>query len=315
MKILITGVSGFVGRCLAVELARDANVQIVGTYLHNRPSDDFPGRSVKIDISDSEEVSALIKETAPDEIYHLSAISFMPDAEKDRSRAFGINVTGGLNLLEAVSKHAPNAKVLYTSTSEVYGKVAPSENPLVESRNPAPATFYAASKQCLELICQQYAQKPGLHIVIARPFNHIGPGQSEKFAAPAFAMQIARIEAGLMEPVITTGNLDAERDFSDVRDVVRAYPAMLRQGEKGGVYNVCSGVPTKVGAILQILREMSTVINIAHELDPDRMRPSENPKISGSFEKLTSLTGWSPSIKLETTLSDLLDECRGKIAG
>ncbi|MBI4665460.1 MAG: GDP-mannose 4,6-dehydratase [Nitrospinae bacterium] len=313
MRALITGVSGFVGAHLARLLAREPGTEVFGVYRDNPPASTVPGRHFKVSLENPEEVAGLIKEVAPDGIYHLAAVSFPGDAALDRVNAYKSNFMTGVNLLEAAATHSPKVRFLYTSSSEVYGLVRPEENPLAETREARPVSAYAVSKYCLELVCRQYAANPGLAVMIARPFNHTGPGQRGKFVAPEFAMQIARIEAGKAEPVIRTGNLDSQRDFTDARDVVEAYVKILRQGERGETYNVCSGGAVTVEWIYKTLVGLSQTPQIRHELDMGKARPSENPAIFGSREKLEKLCGWRPAIPLERTLRDLLEDCRRRV--
>jgi len=320
MKILITGAGGFVGKILAHAMARSKEAEIFGTYRSSSPGDDFPGRLVKVSLDDYGQTYSAISDIRPDQVYHLAAVSFMPDAVNDRMSAYRSNVNGVLNLLESLASLAPRSKTLLASSSEVYGRVDPAENPISENRPADPVNAYSTSKHCAEAIARQYAHSPGLHVVIARPFNHTGPGQDTRFVAPAFASQVARIEAGLEEPVIWTGSLDAERDFCDVRDVAAVYPLILAKGETGGVYHVCSGRPVKIKWILDTLLGLSTRRGLRSELDPARSRPSENPIVFGDVSKTFQLTRWTPQIPMDKTLRDLLESfrssvSRGKITG
>lgn len=310
MRVLITGASGFAGKHLLHKLNRDSDAELFGGYFFDKPADDLPVKHFSLDLTDNDDVRKHVARIAPDEVYHLAGISFPPDAEKDRMAAFAVNIGGGLNLLEALAESAPKAKIVIVSSSEVYGKILPEELPLVESRPPAPGNIYAATKLCLETMSNQYCQNPGLDIRIARPFNHIGPGQGIKFVASDFATQIAKIEAGQASPVITTGNLDVARDFTDVRDVVAGYTDIMRHGKKGEIYHVCSEKTVTIKTVLDILLKLSTVADIVHEYDPTRMRPSENSVICGSAAKLENLAGWVPSRSLESTLADILDDRR-----
>ncbi|MBF0291849.1 MAG: GDP-mannose 4,6-dehydratase [Nitrospinae bacterium] len=313
-KILVTGATGFVGGHLITLLSREGGNEIVGTYHSTAPSASSPASYVKVSLDDYSAVEDLIRDTAPDEIYHLAAISAPGDANSRRLDAYRINTQVGLFLLEAVARVRPEARMLCVSSSEVYGKVEPGENPVTENKPAKPKGAYAVSKLMLETVCAQYAASPGIHVVVARPFNHTGPGQGEKFVAPSFAMQMARVEAGLMEPVIKTGDLSPHRDFADVRDVVRAYPAMLRQGAPGEVYNVSSGRPVSINGIYETLLGFCGSKNIRRETDTERMRPAENALVFGSSEKLCAITGWKPSIPLAKTLEDLMDDCRRRVA-
>jgi len=310
MKILITGASGFVGRHLAQLLARSGAGELFGTYRTTEPPAGAAFIPRRLDLGDFDDTLALVRDLRPDRVYHLAAMSFPPAAGNDRLAAYDSNFQATLHLLEALAREAPNSRTLLVSSAEVYGKVDPAENPVSETRQPEPRTAYSASKQCAEIAARQFAAQPGLKVVIARPFNHTGPGQNEKFVAPAFAMQIARIEQGLQEPVVVTGNLDAERDFLDVRDVVAAYPSLLERGSPGEAYNICSGKPTGIGRILEMLLAMSGKPGAATAIDPARQRPSENPRVYGDNTKLFRLAGWAPSLPLERTLFDLLSVCR-----
>lgn len=313
-KILVTGATGFVGGHLIALLSREDGNEIVGTYLSTPPSAPSSVSYVKLSLDDYSAVEKLIRDTAPDEIYHLAAISAPGDANSRRLDAYRINTQAGLFLLEAVARVMPQAKVLCVSSSEVYGKVEPGENPVTENKPAKPKGAYAVSKLMLETVCAQYAASPGIHVVVARPFNHTGPGQGEKFVAPSFAMQMARVEAGLREAVIKTGDLSSQRDFADVRDVVKAYPAMLRMGVPGEVYNVSSGRPVSINHIYETLLGFCASKNIRRETDESRMRPAENALVFGSSEKLYAVTGWKPSIPLAKTLEDLMDDCRRRVA-
>jgi GDP-4-dehydro-6-deoxy-D-mannose reductase len=313
-KVLVTGAMGFVGRHLVELLSREEGNDVVGTYHIAQPSGPSPVSYVKVSLDDYSAVEGLIRDTAPDEIYHLAAIAAPEDANLRRLDAYRINTQAGLFLLEAVAKLLPEAKVLCVSSSDVYGKVAAGENPVTESKTPKPKGAYAVSKLMLEMVCAQYAASQGIHVVVARPFNHTGPGQGEKFVAPSFAMQMARVEAGLSGPVIKTGDLSPQRDFTDVRDVVRAYPAMLRGGSTGEVYNVSSGRAVSINMIFDTLLGFCASKNIRREIAEGRMRISENPLVSGSSEKLFAVTGWLPAIPLVKTLEDLMEDCRRRVA-
>ena len=310
-KILVTGASGFAGRHLVEHLSRkEKDSRIFGTCHNNILESSSSVEYVKLALENYSDTEAVVADIKPDEVYHLAAVSFMPDAVADRLGTYRANVDGGVCLLEALAVHAPACRILYTSSSDAYGKIDPAENPIRETHPLNPENTYSATKVIMEVICSQYSRKPGLDIVIARPFNHTGPGQSEKFVAPAFAMQIARIEAGLSEPVIMTGGLDVQRDFTDVRDVVVAYAELMRLGERGGVYNVCSGRAVGVEWILNTLLGLSIQPEVRHKIAPSRKRSSENKVIYGSNEALRKLTGWRPAIALEKTLADLLEDCR-----
>lgn len=297
------------GRILADWLAQEGKAELFGAYHNQKPDFDFPLSSFKLDIGNFDDIKSVIAEVQPDEVYHLAGISFISEAIASPIVTYNTNTSGTLNLLEAIAKNASGARVLIVSSSDVYGGVAFSDNPLPESQQAEPHNVYAVSKRCAELIARQFAND-GVHVVIARPFNHTGPGQNERFVAPAFAFQIARIEARLQAPLLTTGALDAERDFCDARDVAEAYPLLLRTADSGSVYNVCSGEPVKIKKILDTLLSLSTHDSIEHRLDVSRSSHGANNVVYGDGSALHKLTGWRPEIPIEKTLADLLDFCR-----
>jgi nucleoside-diphosphate-sugar epimerase len=221
---------------------------------------------------------------------------------------------GTLNLLQAVKNYSADTRVLYVSSSEVYGATNSAGEAHDETSPLAPGNPYAASKAAADLMAQQYARN-GLDVIVARPFNHTGPGQLPSFALPAFAKQIALIESGQQEPVISVGNLEVERDFLDVRDVVAAYSALISASDvqPGGVYNVCSGEARNLKKVLHRMIEISGT-HVEIEVDPEKFRPSDAPVIFGANARLKSLTGWQPSIDWEGTLRDLLDDARRRLS-
>jgi len=298
-----------VGQILARQLASDKKTELFGTYHNHKPCFDFPLSLFKLDIGNFDDVESLVAEVQPDEVYHLAGVSFISEAIANPIYTYNTNTSGPLNLLEAIARKTSGVKTLIISSSDVYGAVAPSDNPVKESQRIEPHNVYSTSKRCAELVAGQYVNN-GAHVVIARPFNHTGPRQDEQFVAPAFAFQIARIEAGLQEPVVTTGSLDAKRDVCDARDVARAYILLMRSADSGSVYNVCSGRPVKIKKILDILFSLSTHDSIEHRLDISRSSHGDNNIVYGDGSALYKLAGWKPQIPLEKTLADLLDYCR-----
>ncbi|MBI2566915.1 MAG: GDP-mannose 4,6-dehydratase [Candidatus Schekmanbacteria bacterium] len=307
-RALVTGAAGFVGRHLCRELAA-RGVIVHGT---RRP---HPGQSVAMveaamlheaEISDRERLTAILREVEPTEIYHLAGLADVGAAWRQREQTYRVNVWGCLELLEAiVTIGMTNASLLVVGSSEEYGTVPAEEQPIHEDRPLAPRSPYGASKACQEILACQYARAFGLGVLVARPFNHAGPGQQTGFVCSDFARQIAAIELGLEEAPLRVGNLSAQRDFTDVRDVVRAYADLIEKGRPGVAYNVCSGRPVPIEDILGILRE-SAHQRIAVARDSERMRPSDTPIFVGSSERLQRDTGWSPQIALEQTLRDVL---------
>jgi GDP-4-dehydro-6-deoxy-D-mannose reductase len=255
-------------------------------------------------------VLSLLKEVRPDRIVHLAARSSVADSLRDPWGTFAVNAGGTVSLLEAAAAAAPEARILIVGSAEAYGEVREDELPLTEDRPLMPLTPYGISKAAAEQVALFYGRTRGLDVVVARAFNHTGPGQEPTFVCSDFARQIARIEAGRGAAVMRVGDLTARRDFADVRDVVRAYGLILERGNPGEIYNVCSGKARSIGEILDILRGFADT-SIAVEADPARGRSEDVPTLVGSFAKLETAAGWRPEIPLERTLKDLLDYWRG----
>jgi GDP-4-dehydro-6-deoxy-D-mannose reductase len=217
---------------------------------------------------------------------------------------------GTLSILGAAREMCPDSVILCTSSSAVYGRASPDILPISEDQPFAPTNPYAASKVAQEMIAYQQFARHALHIIRTRAFNLTGPGESAHFVTSAFACQIAEIEAGLREPIIRVGNLDSVRDFTDVRDVVRAYQLLAKKGEPGEVYNICSGQGISIRNLLDTLLDLSTESDISVQVDSSRLQPADVPIQVGDANKLRALTGWSPAIPLRQTLEDVLDYWR-----
>jgi GDP-4-dehydro-6-deoxy-D-mannose reductase len=266
------------------------------------------------DLRDPQGVQALISEVQPDHIFHLAAQSFVPASFADPWDTLHNNIRAQLNLLEAVRRLGREARILVIGSNEEYGAPKPEELPLTEESSLRPNNPYAVSKVAQDFLGLQYHLAHGMPVVRVRPFNHTGPGQSSRFVVPAFASQIARIEAGLQDPLMKVGNLDAARDFTDVRDIVRAYHLAVTRGEPGDVYNLASGQPRAVQGLLEMLLSYSRA-EIRVERDPDRYRPVDVPSVYGSAEKFSQRTGWEPQIPFEQTLQDVLQYWRKNSGG
>jgi GDP-4-dehydro-6-deoxy-D-mannose reductase len=311
-RALITGASGFVGEHLCAYLLAHADWELAGTVypqpVEARPRD--PRLVLRhIDLRDPGSVRALLGEMQPDAIFHLAAQSFVPTSFADPWDTLENNVRGQLNLLEAVRRSERQVRVLVVGSNEEYGAPQPGELPQTEESPLRPSNPYAVSKVAQDFLGFQYFLAYGMPIVRVRPFNHTGPGQTPRFVVPAFASQIARIESGLQEPLLKVGNLDVARDFTDVRDIVRAYYLAVAQGEPGEVYNLASGRPQSVRALLEALLSHCRV-EIRVEQDPALYRPVDVPVAYGSAEKFCRLTGWKPEIPFEQTLQDVLEYWR-----
>lgn len=309
MRALVTGASGFVGRYL-IEALRRESAQVLAC---GGPHDEVPQECV-IDLSDPRSLLLPIETFRPTVIFHLAAQTFVPHALRTPSETYEANVMGTARLAEAVRGYASDAppRILFTSSGAVYGKRDSGEYPLQENLDLRPADPYSASKAAAEVILLGEARSFGLDVVIARAFNHIGPGQSEQFVVASLAAQLAHIAAGAA-PQLFVGNLTAARDFLDVRDVVEAYISLARCGERGEIYNVCSG---RAITIRDVLRELIAIARVAVEVreDPARLRAAETPLSVGSSKKLEARTGWKPQIPLLRSLRDIYDAARHAIA-
>lgn len=312
MRALITGVSGFVGPHLVRALRQATDWALIG--LNRRTGVGEGYASVTADLLDRERVRQVVAEIAPTHVFHLAAQSHVPTSHADAGETLTNNAIGQVNLLDACRALPEPPRVLIIGSAEEYGLARPEEMPLGEGQPFRPASPYAVSKVTQDLLGWQYFVSYQLPVVRVRPFNHIGPGQSDHFAVPAFARQIAEIEVGRRAPVVQVGNLEAQRDFLDVRDVVRAYHLALTKGRPGEVYNVGSGVPVRLRAVLDLLLDLSPVqIEIA--TDPAQLRPSDLPLLAADNRALRAATGWEPTIPLERSLRDILDWWRGVVAG
>lgn len=299
MRALVTGASGFAGGHLISHLLACGD-QVTGTHLgHEQP--DLECELVELDIADRDAFESVVKDLKPDVVYHLAAMAFVPDAEKNFDRVLSINVGGVYNLLNALRSAALQARVVFISSSEVYGKITPDQLPISEKSRIQPANNYSLTKAMAELVLKRFEGYQGISPVIMRAFNHIGPGQRNDFVVSSFAYQLAQIAKGRAEPVLRVGNLDAKRDFTDVRDIVRGYRLAAQQGS--GTYNLCSANPIEIHTILNQLLEISK-LNVTIERDPERMRPSEVPEMFGTFDHARTVLGWQPEIPLRRSLED-----------
>lgn len=311
MRILVTGANGFVAPYVADALrcCHKGEGEII---LSGRSSDDASKRmDISLDITDALAVEAAVASTAPTHIIHLAAISSSPDAGSDPDLAWRVNVGGTLAIARSILKSAPNCIMLFASSGQVYGETARLSRPLTEGDVLAPVGDYAATKAAADIAIGAMVSK-GLHCIRLRPFNHTGPGQTEDFVLPAFAGQIARIEAGLSPPIIKVGNLDSERDFLDVRDVADVYARATQQAQdirSGTILNVASGIPYSIGSLLQKLLAMSSS-KIVVEQEPGRMRPSDTPRFIGDATLARDLLGWKPLRNVDDILRDILAAAR-----
>lgn len=306
-RALITGADGFVGGYLRAHLRDQGwHVRAATGAATNAPD------ARRRDIADAGQVADLLAWAAPvTHVYHLAAVTFVPEAITSPIRATEVNLAGTMRLIRATRDACPNARFLYVSSSEVYGP--PQRLPVTETHPLEPANPYAITKAAADQYCRFVHKNDGMDIVVARPFNHSGPGQSGQFALSSFARQIAEMEAGSREPVLRVGNLEAARDFSHVADVVRAYEVLALEGEPGEAYNVCSGTAYRLQDAVNRLRKMART-EVTIEVDPARLRKVDVPEIRGSYKKLVKATGWRPRFGLDDILEGLLDYWRQHLA-
>lgn len=317
MRVLITGITGFVGSHLADFLLQQGNTEIFGIERWRSKTDNIDHLKGRVkmfecDVRDASSVRNAIASVKPDRVFHLAAQSFVPMSWTAPSETMVTNTIGQINLLEAIRECGIPARIQIACSSEEYGLVHEDELPIKETNPTRPLSPYAVSKVAQDLLGYQYAQSYKMFIVRTRAFNHTGPRRGEVFASSNFAQQIAMIEAGLQEPVIRVGNLDAKRDFSDVRDIVRGYWLSLEKGEPGDVYNLCSGRAYAIREMLDMLLKMSSH-RITIEQDPQRVRPSDVPVLLGDGTKFFKQTGWKTEIPFSKTLEDLLNYWRSKV--
>jgi GDP-4-dehydro-6-deoxy-D-mannose reductase len=313
VRVFITGAGGFVGGHLIDHLLAQPDLELTASVFlppgQNPRLDSRPVLQRQCDLRDPAAVRDAIAAAQPELIFHLAALADVAQSFKAPWDTLANNVGAQVHLLEALRELAPQARVLIVSSAEIYGAAG---GTLDESVPFAPTNPYSVSKVAQDMLGLQYFLAFHMPIVRARPFNHMGPGQMGGFVASDFASQIAAIEAGQREPVMYVGNLNAERDFTDVRDVARAYYLMLTQGEPGAAYHVCSGQAHSVQAVLDVLLGFSPA-TIEVRQDRARMRPADVPCRVGDASRLRDRTGWEPIIPFEQSLRDILDDWRGRV--
>jgi GDP-4-dehydro-6-deoxy-D-mannose reductase len=318
-SILVTGAAGFAGSHL-LDLLKPDGRPITGWHLHGlhplqgsataRPS--FEGVDWRaVDLTNRDAVRAAIAESRPAEIYHLAGAANQGNSWERTDESLRANALGTHHLLDALRRERVDARVLVIGSAAVY---RPKQEPFDEASAIAPTSPYGMSKLAQEMTAFQSFTLHGQKIIVSRSFNHIGPRQAPDYVASSFARQIAQIEAGQAPPVILVGNLEARRDLTDVRDTVRAYRALMRRGEPGRAYNVCSGEAHAIRELLDGLLAHSTV-NVDVRVDPSRLRPVDQPLLVGRLDRIKHETGWEPQIGWSRTLADLLQDWRTRVSG
>lgn len=314
MRVLITGASGFVGRHLVRELVRRGSSEIVAGTLDGIPVPELDVAGVTwvpMDVTSTDSVRSAVLRCGPDRIFHLAGQSSVGQSFAAPLDTWEINATGTLRLLEVVRRECVRApRVLVVSSAEVYGRIAERDQPMRESYPRCPLTPYGSSKAAAEICALQYDAMGAAEVVIARSFNHTGPGQDARFVLPSFARQLVRMRRGEVEPVLKVGNLEVRRDFLDVRDVVEAYLWLIDAGASGEVYNVCSGTAQSLRAIVETMVRLSET-GARIEEDAERLRPADIPVLVGDSSRLRAL-GWEARIPLERSLRDVLMDAGGE---
>lgn len=311
-KALIIGAGGFVGAYLIEHLHSLGTYELYATKMGG---EQLPYEYVQVDMLDileREAIDELLGRVRPDVIFHLAALSSVALSWKKPQLTIDINIKGTVNLLDSVRNSGLSPRVLLVGSGEEYGHVREKDVPIKEETYLRPGNIYAATKACQNMFGSIYADAYDLDIVMVRAFNHIGPGQSDLFVVSDFCKQVAEIEKGIKEPVIKVGNLASRRDFTDVRDVVRAYALLASSGQKGELYNVGSGDARSIQEILDMILDRATR-EISVVIDETRFRPVDVPIIEADIGKLGSATGWKPQIDIEQTVQETLEYWRAHL--
>ena len=308
MKALVTGGHGFAGKHLAHHLDACGD-DVILSYRPGAQSDasELPKRaqSVALDVADAGAVTQLIAVLQPDIVYHLAALSFVPEAEKNPAQVYDVNAFSSLSILDALSHSNSEARFLLVSSAEVYGEPRPGALPISETEELRPVSVYGASKAMAEVACHRYSHKENLQVIRVRPFPHIGPGQSDRFALSSFARQVASVKLGLSGPVIKVGNLEARRDYTDVSDIVRGYREAVLNGKNGEVYNLCSNRSQPMAEYLQQLISLAGC-EVEVVVDEARVREIDVSDNAGSYDRAQRHFGWKPRAEREAMLDGLL---------
>lgn len=314
MRILVTGVTGFVGQHLVQAWRQQFPTAEIWGVLQEETHLKTPLHGhVTLDLAEETAVQRIAQDCAFDWIVHLAAQSFVPESFAHPQETWKVNLWGTFHLLEGLRQGQFQGRLLFVGSGGEYGKVEEDELPVREHYPLRPLDPYTASKAAAEMLCSQYRHTAPFDIVLARSFNHIGPGQSPQFVVANFARQVARIDLGQQEPILTVGNIEVTRDFLDVRDVVDAYRCLLERGQSGEAYNVCSGREVRLSEVIATLVGCASR-SIEVQVDPTRLRPTDAPRVWGSHEKLTAHTGWLPQREISTTLREVFTYWKGELA-
>lgn len=311
-KALIIGAAGFVGPYLAEHLSKEYGMRVYATKRSHDKFEDIKAEMYYLDILNKEEIVDLLYKVRPDHIFHLAAQSSVALAWKDPGRTIDVNIKGSVNVLDAVRDLYYKPRVLLIGSGEEYGHIKPGETPISEDNHLRPGNLYAVTKVCQNMIANIYATAYDMELIMVRAFNHIGPKQASIFVISDFCRQVVEIEKGLREPVMMVGNLKAMRDFTDVRDVVRAYALLAKYGKAGETYNVGSGHAVEIKTVLDQIIAQSEV-DVEVRVDPNKIRPVDVPIIEADITKLQKTTGWEQRIPLEQTIHETMEYWRQQI--
>lgn len=311
-RALIIGAAGFVGGYLIRELYDSWNMEVFATKLPHEQLDSEQAKVYDLNILNRDEIVALLFDIRPDYIFHLAAQSSVGVAWKNPCLTVDVNIKGSINVMDAVRELYYKPRVLLIGSGEEYGHIKPGETPISEGNLLRPGNIYAATKACQNMIGRIYAQAYNMELMMVRAFNHVGPAQAPIFVVSDFCKQVAEIEKNMREPVMRVGNLAAKRDFTDVRDVVKAYASLIQCGKSGETYNIGSGHARAIQDILDLIISKSKA-SIRVEVDPNKIRPVDVPIIEADITKVSELTGWKPKIPLDQTIQETLDYWRTHI--
>ncbi len=311
MRSLVIGGAGFVGKYLVRHLL-ELKHEVIITKMPMEEARVEGAAVYDLDILDKATVTELLEKISPDLVFHLAAQSSVSMSWKNPQQTVDVNVKGSVNVLDGLRSMKKKARILLIGSGEEYGQVFPSETPVCETNPLRPGNIYAATKACQNMIGRIYAQAYGMNLVMVRAFNHIGPDQSPVFAAADFCRQAALIESGMQEAVIRVGNLEAKRDFTDVRDVVHAYVLLAERGQAGETYNVGSGHAVSIGDVLKLVLKQSAA-EIQVEVDEKKLRPVDVPVMEADVRKVWRDVGWKAQIQLEQTIGDMMEYWRSVI--